>query len=371
MRKWARVAAVASIFMGTVIGAGFASGQEVYHFFSRFGRYGTVGIVLSSTILAALGAMVMTLAQRYQAISHRSFFHAAVGPRVGRWSDGFITFFLVIFSGVMLAGAGSLTQEMGWTWNAGVIGTGVVAAAVLSFRLSGIRGFNLLVIPLLLGTGVAVAGAGISLPAGCVQPLTSKGWFISALLYTSYNLVLAVPVLASVHLLEKDSKVLRWGGWIGGAGLGISALLFHLALSRSTGLLAGRDLPLLPIVSVFGPWAGKVYAVVLWGELFTTYIASVYGLVQRWGEVYPRRYMARLMMIIITSVLVSRVGFSRLIHNAYPICGWLSLGLIIYMILRSLGFLQKLPKKAVISKLSQGINRQENRKHSVILRKNG
>lgn len=347
--RWARIASVASIFMGTVIGAGFASGQEVYHFFSRYGSYGTVGIIISSMALGWLGAMVMTLAERHQTLSHRSFFLTAIGSVLGRWSDYLITIFLVLFSGVMLAGAGALAREMGWSWNVGVFGTCLLAMVILSFKMQGIRGFNLLVIPLLLGTGLAVGGAGMGLPAADFSRYAMKGWLISAFTYTSYNLVLAIPVLSSIHRIEKERQVLKWGGWIGGVGLGISALLFHFALSRSMGLLEEVELPLLPIIAVFGAIAQKVYATVLWGELFTTYIASVFGLVQRWGEIYPRCYMGRLIMVIGVSVLISRVGFSRLIHHAYPVCGLISLVLILVMILRNLGFLRNVPKKDAIS----------------------
>ena len=36
--------------IGTLIGAGFASGREMYEFFFRFGKFGILGIVISAII---------------------------------------------------------------------------------------------------------------------------------------------------------------------------------------------------------------------------------------------------------------------------------------------------------------------------------
>ena len=65
---------------------------------------------------------------------------------------------------------------------------------------------------------------------------------------------------------------------------GIVALLFHLAITRTATNPITLELPLLPLLEVLGPWIKQAYAVILWGELFTTYIANVYRIVQRWGK---------------------------------------------------------------------------------------
>ena len=42
---------VAFVIIGTLIGAGFASGQEVYTFFFSYGINGILGIIISSLII--------------------------------------------------------------------------------------------------------------------------------------------------------------------------------------------------------------------------------------------------------------------------------------------------------------------------------
>lgn len=329
-RKLFRTASIAMIFMGTVIGAGFASGQEIFHFFTRHGVSGTWGVIFSAFFLGWLGAKFMLWGRACRAESYQMLFSLVAGPRLGRVGDLFVTVVLLVLSGVMVAGSGALMKEIGGLAIVGMGLTAILCIVVLNFRLSGIRGFNLLVIPLLIGTGAVVAGTSFFLTPH-PQSIVVKGWPFSALLYSGYNLLLALPVLVVLHQLEPDEGVLRWGGWIGGVGLGLTALLFHLALFRSSGGVIRAELPLFPILARWGGWIRGFYAFVLWGELFTTYIANIYGLVQRWGGEQGLNYRLRLVLVVAASVLIGQIGFAPLIQKVYPIFGLISLLLLIYL----------------------------------------
>ena len=46
---------IAALYIGTIMGAGFASGREAWQFFGVFGLQGYVGIALSGFLFMALG----------------------------------------------------------------------------------------------------------------------------------------------------------------------------------------------------------------------------------------------------------------------------------------------------------------------------
>ncbi|MDQ7864677.1 hypothetical protein RCO48_36995 [Peribacillus frigoritolerans] len=46
---------LAGAYIGIIIGAGFASGQEVLQFFTSFGIYSVLGIVVATVLFAFLG----------------------------------------------------------------------------------------------------------------------------------------------------------------------------------------------------------------------------------------------------------------------------------------------------------------------------
>ena len=45
---------IALVIIGALIGAGFASGQEIYLFFFSYGKKGILGIIISSILLGII-----------------------------------------------------------------------------------------------------------------------------------------------------------------------------------------------------------------------------------------------------------------------------------------------------------------------------
>ena len=57
-------------FIGTVVGAGFASGQEAMLYFSAFGTQGMWGAVLGSVLMLIAGVTILQLGSFFQAKEH-------------------------------------------------------------------------------------------------------------------------------------------------------------------------------------------------------------------------------------------------------------------------------------------------------------
>lgn len=336
MNKLWRVAVVASIYIGTVIGAGFASGQEIRHFFSRFGRSGTYGLICSTVLLVYLGAKVMEWGRRIKAESYREFLHDLAGQWLGHAGDLLMTVFLFFLSGIMLAGAGAIAVQAGGKWAWGCWGTVFLAGVVLRRRLEGIKGVNLLVIPLLFITGIALNLSESPVSAPPVPPVfaVSGLWFLAALQFSAYNLFLALPVLVTLHQLEREETVLKWGGVVGGLALGILALLFHQVMLQRDA--SGSELPLLALTMNWGRGWRIGYTIVLWGELFTTLIAHTYGLATRLGFINHRWFSGQIFLLLSISVMIGWFGFARLIATLYPVFGVVSLLILLPLGIRPL-----------------------------------
>lgn len=312
---------LAATYVGTVIGAGFASGQEIWTFFARFGPPGLAGLVLSGALFAAAGMRALTLGARNQpGETYYQTLQYLFGP-FARFLDVILLAFLVALSGVMLAGAGALAELAGWPFWPAVLATAALGLAVVAADVPGLIAINKLVVPLLI---LAVAGVALAAltrqPAGAA-PAPRPGWLPAALLYVSYNTVLSLPVLTALGAAEPDPGTRRAGGLLGAAGLSLLGALILASLLRNAGVAQAAEIPMAAVASGLGEPAVLAYAVILWAELFTTLIADAYGAAVRLRQICGGRRTAWAGVAMAIGVLLSRLGFANLVRTAYPAFG--------------------------------------------------
>ncbi|MFF2755834.1 hypothetical protein ACFVR1_19255 [Psychrobacillus sp. NPDC058041] len=62
---------IGSAIIGIIVGAGFASGQEILQFFSSFGYFGITGSILAAILFAFLGMNLTQLGSVYKLLLTR------------------------------------------------------------------------------------------------------------------------------------------------------------------------------------------------------------------------------------------------------------------------------------------------------------
>jgi uncharacterized membrane protein YkvI len=325
------VLGIAATFIGTVIGAGFASGQEVLLFFSRFGRAGWGGLVLATVLLGIASNQVFRIGLQLKTNSYRDFLAYLLGVRLLPVADLIFSLFLILLVGVMFAGSGAIFAALHLQREGGVVLTGLILIAVLSRGLSGMVKVNLGIIPLMFLFCLVVTGATCrtSLTLPCL-PL-SGGWLVAALQFTAYNFVLAIPVLLGLVQVCPDPVQLRRGAWLGSIALGILAGLIHWAILTHFATLERSALPMLTLAKQVNAGTFWGYSLILWGEMFTTLLANVYGLGQRLCARSGRPFLQWVVILCILGIAISYCGFAKLIAVLFPIYGCLSLILLILL----------------------------------------
>jgi uncharacterized membrane protein YkvI len=61
---------IAAAYIGTIVGAGFATGQEILRFFACYGKPGILGLAVSALLFAFFGYVIMFLGHKVKAESH-------------------------------------------------------------------------------------------------------------------------------------------------------------------------------------------------------------------------------------------------------------------------------------------------------------
>lgn len=364
-KKQLSVFAIAATYIGTVVGAGFASGQEVLQFFGYFGLPGLLGLGLTTVLLAFFGYLILELGRRLAADSHLPVIRYTGGKWVGSFVDWVITFFLFGALVTMGAGAGAIfAEQFGLAfW----LGSLIMVAASLATVLLGISGVITsisFVVPVMLVAvlGVAVytiftdysallAGLqGYTEPARAAVPY----WPLSAILYASYNLVLAVAILAPLGAMSSAPK-LRLGALLGGIGLGIGAAAIDLTLLTHINRATAYEIPMIYIAGLVSPVVRVTYTVVLLAEVYTTAVGSLYGFVARLSKQNTPRYRWVAMGAGVTAFGLAQVGFSNLVGTLFPAVGFaglLLLGSLAYGFTRE-KVKQRQPAPALVFELAE------------------
>lgn len=357
MNKLVRVFKYAFAFIGVIIGAGFASGQEILQYFTSFGMMGTLAAGISGLLFAYLGYVILRLSSRLRAKNHQAAMNKISGPFLGKVLDWILILAIFGTGVVMVAGAGSnLNQQFGVPVAVGSI---IMAVLVISAGLSNLDRFVSIIsslTPFLLLAIVIIAVYSIFTMEGTFSELNATAlatatslpnWVVSSLNYVTFNLAFGASMAIVMGGNEKDEKVAAWGGLVGGLGIGVLTILAHLAIFSRIETVASYDMPLLAIANEISPYVGFFMSLVLIAMIFSSAAAMFYSFSSRFAEVGTKKFKLLLITSTIIGLVLSSVGFTGLVSTFYPLLGYVSLVLVGVLIAASFRMNKFKPEEAV------------------------
>ena len=101
----------AGTLVGTLIGSGFASGQEVMQFFTSYGIPGIAGSLVTTALFAVLGAVFMNYGYKHAKSADFSSFRFFCGKYVGTFLEWFTILFCFLVGIIMISGAGATFNQ--------------------------------------------------------------------------------------------------------------------------------------------------------------------------------------------------------------------------------------------------------------------
>ena len=320
-------------FAGCFLGAGYVSGQELWQFFSSFGKSGYIGLAMAVVLQIMFGILLIRLAMK-TSISEMDKIIIIKENNVLRKIFAFLQeFFLFGIFVIMAAGAAALFQEIFSLpqWIGSLIFCTVVA-------LLSIRGIGAMVSVFSVFVPVLVAvTAGIcvfvlyknGMPEIAVRqsgdnPLLSN-WVLSSFAFVSYNIFGSIGILTPLGERVKGKKTVFLGISFGGVLLFIIALgilLVTSVFSQST----EAQLPMLFVANEISPLLKYIYAFLLFGGMLGTSVSSVVA-IKTYAETksskISKKSVVIVLMMCVAGLVLSLVGFSDLIGFVYPVFGYL------------------------------------------------
>ncbi|SHF01898.1 Uncharacterized membrane protein YkvI [Caldanaerobius fijiensis DSM 17918] len=321
---------ISATYIGTVVGAGFASGQEVLQFFGYHGMKGFIGLIIATIMFVVYGYIILILGHNLNASSYHKVIMETSGLMLGKIVDYIVMFFLFGALTAMLAGSGAIFKEQfGLSTNVGSVVMVILSIATVLTGIAGVISAISYVVPLLL-VGVFTVGIlaifhapEIAAISEIYMPVKAavRNFILSGVIYASYNLVMSVPVLAPLGGQVHTKSRLKYGALLGGIGLGIGASIIFLAILLNMPAASYFQIPMIYIAGKFSYLLKFLYSFILIAEIYTTAVGNLYGFVARLTETGTYKYKIVTILTGAIALIASKFGFSKLIHYLYPITG--------------------------------------------------
>jgi len=303
--------------LGGVIGAGFASGREIAHFFSSHGAMAPVAMALSAITLFCLFIRLPAQLERSGCAELQSLCRARFGQRFGRLCAALFTLLFAATGGAMLAACAELAALTLPIRPAYAVGLAVSLIAGVYLARRGVSGLMLPGVTLCILLPVLLIRLCLQ-PPGEAAFAPVQGALHAAASGACYGALNAAMVCGMLPLLLPLSRGQRM------RAVSLFALLFTALLSLGVAVLArhhqaawGQPLPLVALSRMLGKGGYSLCAGSMYATALSTFCAMLTGLSQTGG----------LWRGALCCLLFAAIGFDGLIAHAYPVLGWLCAGL--------------------------------------------
>lgn len=321
------VISITLVIIGALIGAGFASGQEIFSFFYIYGKNGIYGILIMSILIGIFIYKSLKIIYQKQVYNYNDFLNLFIkNTKIRNVILWIVNVLLLVSFYIMVAGFGAyFEQEIGINRIIGSIVLNLLCVIVFFSNIKGVLKTSNLIVPFLI---FFIFFIGIK---NIVQIRTidfyqmKNNWILSMLIYNSYNFILLMPVLISLKKqITKEKNIKKVSILVTIIILILSINIFFLLLNANIKEIENQEMPIVYIISNYFNKYKKIYAFIVLASIFTTAISVGIGFLQNISK-NSNSYPQFVLFMCITSLLMSNIGFSKLLNFIYPVFGYIGI----------------------------------------------
>lgn len=324
---------VATVFIGTIVGAGLASGKEITQFFTQYGIKSFTGIIGCGIFYIIMGSIISKISIHHELDSYSDVINLISPNLIGKLTGFITTLFLISSASIILAGSGALIQQFFGIPK--IIGSLIMICISLFFLLRGTDGLievNSFIVPGLITTITLISALYFCFSRDTVslnnilsfEP-KKNGIFLSTLLYAGYNTLSASGVIVPLSNQIKKPKIMLVGIAAGVTGLTVLCFMINLLLTVNQPYIYNYEIPLLFVANRFGNIIQAILLMIIWLEMFSTEVSDIYSISKTLEQSFNVDFKKIIFIVISIALIISQFGFGNLITKLYPLFGLLSL----------------------------------------------
>ena len=335
---------VVFVIIGALIGAGFASGQEIYLFFFSYGIYGIYGIIISSLIIGITIYKTLYIIHKKDITTYKEFLKEifSCNNKLIEFINMVIQAFILITFFIMISGFGAYFEQE-YKINS-IIGSSLLAILcyfILNKNIKGVIKVNEILTPILITFIITIGIINVrTITFYNIREIFIKQnnleFILKAIIYSSYNSILLIPVLITLkNYLKEKNQIIKISVISCIIIMTLSVVVF-IMLTKVDINIEMLEMPVVYVISNFSEKLKYIYGTVILGAIFTTAISLGISFLEnkvKGKNKNTKKYKLIVISMCILSILTSKIGFSNLIKSLYSIFGYVGIIQIIKILL--------------------------------------
>ena len=315
--------------IGTFVGAGFASGKEVFNFFTIYSFNGFISIFVFSFLLFLLINKCLNIKINLQ-INNYNEFILYLEKKYKFFNYIFFLIIINIFLAssfyIMIAGLSSLFHYQFNIAKLITISWCIIICFFILYKknINFIYVINSILMPILILFIISLCLFNTNLNNINLNEKNISWNIFTAifmgLLYFSYNSLLLIPIIFDLKINGKNNNFKL--SLIFSLIILLLTFLINLLLLSFYNLIYDLELPILFISNSSIKLFYYLYFFIFLSAIFTTMISSGYSFVNNF---YKNNYKIKILVFLLFSFIFCLFSFSDLINFFYPIFGLIGL----------------------------------------------
>lgn len=331
-KKFLNILSIALIYCGAVFGAGFASGREIFSFFSCYKVGGVVSSVFVGFLFSFFGYCVCNYSKKMNIKNSEEYFRKIFSHTLATIFTFTTNAFLILSFCIMITGCGVLFLEqfsVPTIW--GSLISLLICYFVIRNDVSGLEKFNFAATPVMFLGVVVLCVICLKLePVSAVYVDEVLSPAVSGVLYLSYNIVSATAVMVSATKIAKTPHQAGIGGIVGGIFIAVPLVMMSGVLAHHWEV-ASNPLPFFALINNHFPRFSLVCTVVLYLAMMTTAVSSGVAVVE---NIAPAKNGKYTFLLCLLAFLISFLPFASLVQTVYSAFGIIGFALVAGIIIK-------------------------------------
>ncbi len=360
------------VIIATLVGAGFASGKEIYSFFFIYQKFGILGICISSTVISLVIHKVFKICLNSNVNTYKEFCEYIGNSlknkllnkhtkktNIPEVLNYIVNIFLIITFYIMISGFSSFLQQE-FCINK-IVGSLIIICLCYFVFLKNINGLikiSNFLIPILivffiyismknnillntsklsntlflLSTADIFATQINSISTAYSTNITPYIAIFKSILYSCYNCIILIPVLVPLKNFIENRKNSFVCSIVTCILLIILSFAIYNLLLQGNSQIFGLEMPIIEIVKKYGSLYQYSYIIMIGISIFTTAISAGCGFLNNCSK-NKKSFNINLCIMCFLGIFLSQISFSLLVNLLYPILGIIGLFEIILLII--------------------------------------